>query len=275
MRAGAPRTVPSRALLLGALCLLFYPDAAAQPPAESLLRERPAPASYPDPIVPWLGLPSDAPPILHYRHDIRIGPPGAGLSIRESRWQADRLKLLGFGGSLGLVGVGTVSAEAPLDLATTVTLETIDLNAVLRYLQLPRAEEIEGRVSGTVHLSLLGREWRRIDVALHAPAGTVRIHRRLIADVLTTYLSEQLSREEIYASLDQAYRGIEMIPFDAVRVNGRFDQQTLNLRVPLRNEILNLDLEPRIERAILWDLWDLLRRTGFEELEDIEWRTRR
>ena len=63
-----------------------------------------------------------------------------------------------------------------------------------------------------------------------------------------------------------------MIPFSGVQVEGRLTRELLVLSMPLRNQAISVGLdEIRIDRGLLWQLWERFKKIGFEDVGSIDW----
>jgi hypothetical protein len=160
------------------------------------------------------------------------------------------------------------------DVATTMTLNRADLAWLMRALKLPRAGELEGRMSGSLAVQVAGGEWRRISLRLRDEPGTVRLSRQMLKDFIAlSYkaspgLAQTLSPQRIDAALDGAFgKGTAMIPLEGVAIEGELSSRTLNLKIPAHNQALNLLIEPHIERKVLWDAWRRFKPAGFVRIE--------
>jgi hypothetical protein len=185
------------------------------------------------------------------------------------RWTLDRFEAEAFGGRLWAFGNGEWGTrERPL-VSLEVGAEGIDLQDLLKTFKVARADQIEARVRGRVHLVADGRRWSVLDLDLVGEENTVRLSRELLYEILSPSLTQVLTRKQIDDALDSAFGPQEMIPFRELSFEGGLRPKTLNLRLPLENEVLDLDIEPQIDRELLWDIWDELAKIGMDNIRGL------
>ena len=46
----------------------------------------------------------------------------------------------------------------------------------------------------------------------------------------------------------------------------------LSVVIPIRNEALNIDFEPRVDRALLWEIWTYLKDAGLKDVQMADWK---
>jgi hypothetical protein len=198
-------------------------------------------------------------------------PPHRRIGAVQSQWQVERLRLAAFGGRLALVGGGWTGQPRPSDAATTLTLERIDVQALLRFLEVPRAGEIEARLGGGIYARVTGGEWSGLALHLETEPGSVRLSRGLIKELLGGALDSKTIEERVEPTLKQYFGDARMIPIDSLRIDGTLGDAQLTLKIPIHNEALSIDFEPRVDRALLWQAWDYLKDAGLRDLEKAKW----
>ena len=208
---------------------------------------------------------------LRLDHSLVYDPVARTAQVESSEWRVDRLETLIFGGAVSLHGHGSIGAERTDDVATTVTLKGIDVQALLRFLEVPRAADIEALADGTLAVQVRGGEFERVDVKLIGRPGTVRISRGLLKQILSPYFGGGLESAQVDKVLDQFFGGQRMIPLESMSIEGQLGMEKLTLQLPLRNEALNILIEPRIERGLLWEIWEYLKGAGLRNVSEIEW----
>lgn len=255
-------------LLLIAFGLLSFGGAAAQNATTETTRHQ----TVPEPLE-WIdsGTTQTSPIALSFRHSILYDPDPLTIQVEESHWNLQRLDVRLFSGRALVQGRGTILPEAPDDVATTLTLEGIDLQGVLQFLTVPRANEIQALLSGMLAVAIRDGDWEHVEIDLHGEEGSVYLSRPLIKDLLGTYLGNAVTPEQVDQTLSHYYGDQTMIPLSDVRLRGELGRQMLELSIPLRNQALNIDLNPRIERDLLWEIWEYLRDAGLKDVEDIDW----
>lgn len=195
------------------------------------------------------------------------------LTVRGSwqrpRWTLEQLDARAFGGHVRAFGGGVWGTRDRPVVSLELQVEGVDLQALLKSFNVARAEEIRGRVTGRIHLEAVGRNWSVLDLDLVGEEGTVMLSRQLLYDILSPSLTEVLTRKQIDDALNSAFGRRVMIPFDELSFEGGLTPTTLNLRLPLQNEVLDLDIEPQIDRELLWDIWDELVQIGAENIRGI------
>jgi len=182
------------------------------------------------------------------------------------RWTLERFEAQTFGGRLWASGEGNWGTRERPSVSLEVGAEGIDLQALLKTFKVARADQIEARVAGRMMLEAEGRNWRVLSLDLVGEEGTVKLSRQLLYDILSPSMSEVLTKKQIDEALDSAFGREQMIPFRQLSFEGGLRPETLNLRLPLQNEVLDLDIEPQIDRELLWDLWDELSQIGLDNL---------
>lgn len=253
------------ALLLSAACGGFCGAAAAQ-------GESPSPPA----MLPWLSLDTSQPLVLRFNHDIQYDPAIPKITVRKSEWSIERLRLAFFGGGAGMTGRGSIaeskatSGTLDSDVATTITLSKVDIQEFLKFVQLPRAEEIEARVSGSLYVRVVRGDWAAFNVRLTTEPKSVRLSRGLIVQLL----GGSLSSDEIHSRVDPVLNGTfgsaQMIPVDSMTIKGNLGSGQLDMNIPIRNEVLNIDFEPHIDRALLWQAWEYLKNAGIKDVKSIK-----
>ncbi len=264
------RPAPRRRLGLLRSCIAFcliamipWGSAAQGPEAET----SEPPKTSPEPLLPWLGMATTRPLVMTLSHDLIYDPAGRGLEVKSSQWDLDRLRLEGFGGRLGLAGRGTIQIGAPSDVATTITLENVNVPEVLRFMKLPRWREVEARVDGRLAIEFRGNEWRRLDITLQTRPDSFRLSRRLIKDMLANYLPGAITAEQIDMAFDHYFEAVEMIPLADAAITGSLADRRFDVRVPIRNEALNVELETQVDRATLKLAWERFLRPILEQIQ--------
>lgn len=190
-------------------------------------------------------------------------------SWQRPRWTLDSFQAKAFGGSLKAFGSGEWGTPDRPIVSLDLQVDGVDLQAMLKAFNVSRAEQIQARVRGRVHLEAEGRKWSVLDLDLVGEEGTVMLSRQLLYDILSPSLAEVLTRKQIDDALNSAFGRRDMIPFDELSFEGGLTPTTLNLRLPLQNEVLDLDIEPQIDRELLWDIWDELSQIGAENLRGL------
>lgn len=185
-------------------------------------------------------------------------------------WVLEHFEAQTFGGRLAATGRGAWgTADRPV-VSLEVEMEDVDLNALLKAFNVARADQIRARVRGRAHLEAEGRDWKVLDLDLIGKEGTVFLSRKLLYDILSPSLTEVLTRKQIDDALNSVYGRKQMIPFEELSFEGSLTPRSLNLRLPLRNEVLDLDIEPQIDRELLWDIYDELAEVGAENVRGVE-----
>jgi hypothetical protein len=262
------RTIAFRVCQLLAACpsiLLIHPNSAAQQPGA-------ASADAPPPILlPWLAPATSRPLALSFSHEIEYDPAGPSLDVKRSRWEIERLRMAIFDGRVSMVGRGEIGGGRPSDVATTLTLERVDAQRVLRFLQLPRSNEIEARIGGRLYVRILAGDWDDVRVSLETEPGTVRLSRGLIRQMLGGSLDPQTIVERVDPTLNYHFGSAQMIPIESMRIEGSLGSSQLILKIPIRNAALNMDFEPRIDKPLLWEMWGYLKNAGLRDVQSVDW----
>lgn len=239
--------------------------------ALALLAAAPGHGAEPAPMLPWLKLSENSPPAIRHRHEIVYDPVEKTASVKLSRLELEGLAFEAFGGKTQLIADADVAPGHPADLATTLTLTSVDIQRVLSFLELPRAAEVEALAGGSIAVEVHAGEWRRVEVSLSAAPGSARMSRRLLIDLLTRYLNGVIEPEKIHAAVDHYYGpDAKMIPLADLELSGRLDRQVLAMKLPLHNDAMAIVLEPRIEAPLLWDLWEYLRGKGLQDVSGFD-----
>lgn len=191
-------------------------------------------------------------------------------SWQRPNWTLELLEAEAFGGRFRAFGQGAWGTRDRPIVSLELQVVSVDLQALLKAFEVERAGQIRARVSGRVHLEAEGRNWRVLDLDLTGEQGTVLLNRQLLYDILSPSLTEVLTRKQIDDALNSAFGRRQMIPFDEVGFEGGLTPTTLNLRLPLQNEVLDLDIEPQIDRELLWDIWDELVQIGADNIRGLE-----
>lgn len=188
---------------------------------------------------------------------------------RRPDWTLQHFEARTFEGRLWASGHGQWGTRERPIVSLEVGVRDVDLQALLKTFEVARADQMEARVRGRMRLEAEGREWRILNLDLIGEEGTVKLSRQLLYDILSPSLTEVLTRQQIDEALDSAFGREEMIPFEELSFEGGLRPETLNLRLPLQNEVLDLDIEPQIDRELLWDLWDQLTEIGLDNLRGV------
>lgn len=188
---------------------------------------------------------------------------------RRPAWTLERFEARTFGGRLWASGHGEWGTRERPVVSLEVGAEGIDLQDLLKAFKIGKADQVEARVAGRMLLEAEGRNWKLLNLDLVGEEGTVKLSRQLLYDILSPSMSEVLTKKQIDDALDSAFGRQQMIPFQRVSFEGGLRPETLNLRLPLQNEVLDLDIEPQIDRELLWDLWDELTQIGWENLRGL------
>lgn len=181
-------------------------------------------------------------------------------------WQVDELKGELFGGRIDLRGSGKWGTDGPPRVSIELTAEEIDLPVLLEAFKIPRASQIRAKVTGRARIEADGREWKAMELDLKGEEGTVFLDRQLIYDILAPSIGGALTLEQVQKVLDDTFGNERMIPFREMSFGGSLTPETLNLKLPLKNQALGLFIEPRIEVPILWEIWDDLLDTGIKNV---------
>ncbi len=177
----------------------------------------------------------------------------------EPEFRLESLRANVFGGELTISGHGRWGTDEDLRLSVDMQVEGVDLTEMLVAFAIPRAAEIRATISGSLHLETLGREWRKLDLDVHGHEGTVYLSRPLLYDILGERFGAGVPRPVIDVTLDGVFGGDEdMIPFREMAFQGSLAGDKLRLVLPLRNDALDILIEPRVDRGLLWDIWDRL-----------------
>lgn len=190
-------------------------------------------------------------------------------SWRRPFWTLDHFEARSFGGRLWASGRGEWGTRERPIVSLEVGADGVDLQALLKTFDVKQADQLEARVRGRMILEAEGRNWKVLNLDLVGEEGTVKLSRQLLYDILSPSLTEVLTRKQIDDALDSAFGRQQMIPFQELSFEGGLRPDTLNLRLPLQNEVLDLDIEPQIERELLWDLWDELAQIGMDNLRGL------
>lgn len=185
---------------------------------------------------------------------------------RRPNWRIDRFSARGFGGQLEISGEGFWGTDAPPRVSLLVRSDGVDLHALLAAFNIPRADEIAGRLEGRVRVEIEGRRLIRLDVDAGAAEGTLFLSRELLFDILAPQFGESLTREEVDRVLADSFGDAAMIPFDRSALSGSLTEESLALDLRMENRPINLRIEPVVERALLWDTWDALLKAGIENV---------
>jgi hypothetical protein len=247
--------------------------AAAQP-----ARAADLPGTRPQPLISWFDLSSTQPLALTFEHDIELDPsPSAPrrVIVHRSQWQLGHLRIRAFGGQTELSGRGDIAEGRPSDLSTTMTLQGVDVQRILRFLNVPRADEIQARVGGQLGVRVLAGEWDRLDVDLTAEKDSVRVSRRLLIELLSSNTGDAEIEKAATEAFNYQFGTSPMIPIDAMRIRGSLGQTRLSLSIPLSNKAMTIRFEPMVDRATLWEVWGLLQRAGLRDVGDIDWDIKR
>lgn len=222
-------------------------------------------------MLPWLQV-SPTSATLTFRHEASWTPE-RGVQWRALDWDAAGWRFAAWGGELTLTitGEGNAPALASLDQRATLTLQHVDLSSMMKQFEVPRARELEGRVSGTLAFELDGKKWREVLVDLQTEPGSTFIDRGLLGDMLGKYLYGALDPKTLDDTLNHYYGAqTRRIPLESVAIRGQLNQGALRLDVPLVNEALSIRLEPRVEEHLLWELWALVSDKSFNAMNDLK-----
>lgn len=192
-----------------------------------------------------------------------------GRWLRPS-WTLEEVRASAFSGRLRIEGEGVWEAGSPPSVSLALELEGLDLHELLRVFNIPKADQVRAKISGSMHVKAEGRRWEILDFDLHGDEGSVYLDRQLIYDILAPSFSEVLTQKQVEQTLNSVFGNAKMIPFVEMSFQGSLAPEALRLRLPLRNAALDLDIEPRIDRALLWDIWDKLIETGLDNVRDFE-----
>lgn len=190
-------------------------------------------------------------------------------SWNRPAWRIDELAGQAFGGAVFIEGQGTWGTEEPAQVSLDVEVDGVDVQAMLKAFNIPRADQIQGRVRGRAALQAEGRDWRVLEMDMEGVEGTVYLHRKLLYDMLGSWLGI-LTEEQMRETLVSAFGDREMIPFERLSLGGALTPETLSMRMPLENEVMDILIEPRIERELLWDIYDRLIEAGLKNLQGVE-----
>lgn len=257
--------LPLLLLLFSVLSFIYPLGAGVRAQSEAAAGGTNAPGT----MLPWLSPATSRPLVMEFEHHVTYDPSGPSFAVHRSRWRVDQLNVATFGGSATFTGRGEIGGGQSADVRTTLTLQTVDVQRALRFLQVPRAEEIEARVSGSVYLHILNGDWAAIEVDLYTEPDSVRLSREVIKTILGGSLQPDLIEQRVEPTLTAHFGAARMIPIRSMRIRGRLDHAVLTLAIPLRNDALNIDFEPRIDRAGLWALWEFLRDAGLRDMPQI------
>jgi hypothetical protein len=239
------------------------PCAAQSPPQEA--------ANAPPVLLPWLSLAADRPLAFSFEHDVGYDPSLRKLDIRRSRWRLDRCRLGLFAGEIALVARGDIGGGNPSDVATTLTLRGIDVQQALRFLALPRANEIEGRLDGTIVARIAAGNWADLRLRLQTAPGSVRLSRALIREILGASLDPERIAQTVDPTLNFHFGAAKMIPIESMTIEGELGSSQMRMKIPINNAALSIDFEPRIDRAWLWDAWNYLKNAGLRDVRNVDW----
>lgn len=202
----------------------------------------------------------------------RVGRIVMEGSWLRPNWTLDRLGGDLYGGRIEITGDGEWGTiDHPL-VSLEVRFEGVDATRLLQDFNIPRAGEVRGKLMGSVKLRSDGRHWEVLDFDLRGEEGSVYLDRELIYDIPGLIVEGGLTQEDVDLVLDGSFGDAEAIPFEEVGLAGGLTEETLRLRVPLKTVGGNLDIDfqPRIERAILWDIWDAALGAGLENVRGLE-----
>ena len=137
-------------------------------------------------------------------------------------------------------------------------------------LNLPRTGEIEATIDGDLAIGISKGEWNHVRVNITGQPGTVRVSRRLLKEILVDYLQNAITQQQLDETLGAFFGSDPMIPLDDLTLEGDLNSQALTLKIPLRNKALNILIEPRIERNLLWDICNyVIRNLGLGRIQGI------
>ncbi len=183
-------------------------------------------------------------------------------------WKAETFRIEDFfGGRIELTGTGTWGSLDPPKVALNVKADGVDLAALLKKFNVPRADEIEGKLKGRLAIESVGREWKVMAFEVAGEEGTVRLNRKFLHDILLTPINQDAAKVD--QILNEVFGTETMIPFHEMRVTGHLEPDQLLMQIPLRNDALKIDYETRVDRELLWDAWDYLVNAGVENVKGV------
>lgn len=182
-------------------------------------------------------------------------------------WEIERASVEIFGGLITLSGEGRWGTNEEPRVSLLVQGHGVALQPLLRAFNAPRADQVQARIGGAMKLEAVGRDWNVLNMQIYSEEGTVFLDRRLIYDLLAPAFAEVLTKEQVDEALNNAFGDAQMIPFDQMSLGGALSPDQLVMELPLRNEALNLDIEPRVDRELVWDAYDFLRKMGLENIK--------
>jgi hypothetical protein len=200
----------------------------------------------------------------------RLDSIGARLAWNNPDWRLDRLEARLFDGFVRLEGNGYWGTDGPPRVSLSIESRGIDLQRLLEAMQIPRADEVRARLEGTLRVEAVGRQWRIMDFDMRGAPGSVYLSRRMIYDALAPKFGATLSRAEIEAILDRSFGPeFEMMPFFQSGLSGGLSAESLDLDLRVENRPMRLRVEPRIERELLWEIFDSLLKTGLDRIKGV------
>jgi hypothetical protein len=258
-------------------CLLFSIIALCAPlraqSTPTLTLKQAAPSTHSAALLPWLDLATSEPLSIAFSHDFSYDPKArdAKFKVVRSDWNLTRVRLALFEGQIDVVARGVIAQTRPTDIRSTVTLKRINITRLLEFMNVPRAREIEAIVSGTLGVEALAGDWKRVDVDLVAHDGTVCVSRVLLHQLLSPAFGGGLEPADVETALNKLFPGEKMIPINGLHIEGNLTGAVLHVSLPLRNEVLNIDLDPNIDAALLWQVWELLQNESLKGIREADW----
>lgn len=192
-------------------------------------------------------------------------------------WNVEKLEAGVFGGRIELAGSGRWGTNETPAVSVTLKGESLDFHELLKAFNVPRAEQVRGRVSGRMRIESVGRDWKIMALDVGGDEGTVFLDRALIAEIISYSLATPVTNpkvrevlETLEAGLTQSYGNQPLVPMREMRIQGNLEPGILHLWLPLRNDVVNILLEPKIEREVVWESWDYLVKAGAENVKGMK-----
>jgi hypothetical protein len=201
----------------------------------------------------------ERPLVAEIRHDVTIDLKTRAVRVRQVAAQVRHAELELFGGQVTAQAAARIDDARTTDLQVTLTLSRIDLRAAMQALALPRAGDLEGLASGELALEMNDRVFTRARVRVEIAEGSGKISRGLLAQMLGFNLNDDVMAQFEKALTDN-YGAERMIPLAGFKLTGGMEAGVLRLTLPIRNEALEVTLEPRIEAPLLWNGWSYVQR---------------
>jgi hypothetical protein len=218
-------------------------------------------------------------------HSLTIGRLETGTYLLQNftadgiwtspQWKLDNASGEIFGGMIIASGQGRWGTNLTPQVSLDLQGHGVALQDLLRAFNSPRAGQVQARIGGAMRVEAEGRDWRVLNMEFYGEEGTVFIHRQLLYDLLAPSFTEALKKEDVEKALNSVFGDAQMIPFDEMRISGSLSPGKLNMKLPLRNEPLNLLIEPQIDRELVWDAYDFLVKMGLENIRSREFEVER